>query len=71
MTGFSAAQRQRILEALERGAPLVCPVCAGEIRKSDAPPPPGVAYVRKRFWVRCSGCQRATLLDAEKRHRPT
>lgn len=42
---------------------LTCPACGGVVRRQTVLRPEGVAYVRRRLFLRCTGCGRSGAID--------
>lgn len=64
---YDRAQRSALEDQLRRSETLRCPVCDTDVSATPVPPPPGVAYVRRRVWVLCPRCRRTASLDIAPR----
>ncbi|MEJ2541643.1 MAG: hypothetical protein P8188_17045 [Gemmatimonadota bacterium] len=60
---FSREQKERLAAAWRARRAVVCPHCETRLVRDRVPTPEGVAYVRRRSWLRCPDCGRSLVAD--------
>jgi hypothetical protein len=63
---YSREEREHVTLELTAGRTAVCPRCGATFAWSNVAAPPGVAYVRKRALLVCTGCHRSLAIDVKR-----